>query len=153
LVPLLRGCAFSASAEAKRFTVLHDFAGTPDDGAIPFNEVSIGLDGDIYTAINLGGAHSDGAIIKLAPDGTETLLYSFEGGAKGYDPNGNVTIDPAAGDFYGTTTFGGNSAACRNGCGVLYRLAADSTYTVLRTLDVDTDGPAAAPTAMAWCSA
>lgn len=133
-------CAIAASAQARGYTVLHDFAGTPNDGAIPFNEVSFGLDGDLYGAINLGGAHNDGAIVKLAPDGTETLVYSFEGGAKGYDPNGNATIDPATGDFYGTTTFGGNSVACRNGCGVLYRLAADGTYTVLRTFDVDTDG-------------
>lgn len=130
----------TAAAQARSYTVLHNFAGAPGDGAIPLNDVSFGLDGDIYGAINLGGAQDDGAIVKLAPDGTETLLYSFQGGAQGFDPNANVTIDPVTGDFYGTATFGGDAVACRNGCGILYRLAAGGTYTVLHTFETGTDG-------------
>ncbi|HEX4078281.1 MAG TPA: hypothetical protein VHX61_05330 [Rhizomicrobium sp.] len=43
-----------------------------------------------------------------------------------------VTIEPATGDIYGSTIFGGDGG-CRNGCGVLYRLAPDGAFTVLHT--------------------
>lgn len=132
-------CAFAASAQSRPYTVLHNFAGAPGDGAIPLNDLSFGLDGNLYSAANLGGANDDGVIFKLAADGTETVLYSFVGGGQGYDPNAGVTIDPTTGDMYGTTTFGG-SQSCRGGCGVFYRFASDGTYTVLHTFDVNTDG-------------
>jgi uncharacterized repeat protein (TIGR03803 family) len=132
-------CAVAANAQAHPFTVLHNFAGAPGDGAIPLNDVSFGLDGNLYGAVNLGGTDDDGVIFRLAPDGTETILYSFVGGNQGYDPNAGVTIDPVTGDMYGTTTFGG-TGACRGGCGVLYRFAAGGTYTVLHTFDVSADG-------------
>ncbi len=132
-------CAFAASAHANHYSVLHDFAGPPADGSYPYNDVSFDAGGDVFTATNLGGAANAGTIIEIAPDGTETLLHSFDGGAGGSDPNAGVTIDPSTGDLTGTTTFGGNNA-CRNGCGVVYRLAADGTFTVLHTFKNSRDG-------------
>ncbi|HEX4080649.1 MAG TPA: choice-of-anchor tandem repeat GloVer-containing protein [Rhizomicrobium sp.] len=131
--------AFAASAQAHGYTVLHDFAGPPGDGSYPYNNVTFDGAGNLYGAANLGGSANAGVIFEIAPDGTETVLYSFDGAAGGSDPNAGVTIDPSTGDLYGTTTFGG-SDACRNGCGVLYELASDGTYTVLRTFNEDTDG-------------
>lgn len=131
-------CAFAASGHASPYTVLYNFAGPPN-GSYPYNPVSFDASGDIYGATNLGGTANAGTIFEIVPDGTETLLHSFDGAAGGSDPNAGVTIDPATGDLYGTTTFGGNGA-CRNGCGVLYELAADGTFTVLHRFDNASDG-------------
>lgn len=132
-------CALAACAQAGSYKVLHDFAGPPGDGSFPYNNISFGPDGTLYSAANLGGADDAGVIFKIAPDGTYSVLHSFDGGSGGSDPNAGVTIDPATGDLYGTTTFGGSNA-CRNGCGVLYRLAANGKFTVLRTFNDSTDG-------------
>lgn len=132
-------CTFVAGAQAHSFAVLHDFAGPPSDGSYPYNPVTFGTNGAIYGATNLGGSADSGTIFEIAADGSEMLLHSFDGAAGGSDPNAGVTLDPATGDIYGTTTFGGSNG-CRNGCGVLYRLAADGTYSVLRTFDPAKDG-------------
>jgi uncharacterized repeat protein (TIGR03803 family) len=99
--------------------------------------VTLDGSGDILGASNLGGSSNNGTIYKIAPGGTETVLYSFTG-SEGSDPNGGVTLDPA-GDLYGTTTFGGGDG-CRNGCGVLYELAANGTYTVLQEFNPASNG-------------
>ncbi len=131
--------ALAAGAQAKSFTVLHDFAGAPSDGSFPYNNVTFDAAGNLFSAVNLGGTDNDGVIFEIAPNGTETVLHSFNGSSGGSDPNAGVTLDPSTGDIYGTTTFGG-SQSCRNGCGVLYELAADGTYAVLHTFAVGTDG-------------
>ncbi|HEX3943827.1 MAG TPA: choice-of-anchor tandem repeat GloVer-containing protein [Rhizomicrobium sp.] len=127
-------CTFAANGHAESYTVLHDFAGPPSDGSYSYNNISFGADGAIYGAANLGGAANAGVIFELAPDGTYKVLHSFDGGTGGSDPNAGVTVDPTNGDLYGTTTFGG-IGACRNGCGVFYKLAADGTYSVLHSFD------------------
>ena len=131
--------SFGCTAQARGYTVVHDFAGPPGDGSFPYNKVSFGPGGEIYGATNLGGASNNGTIFKIDPDGKQTLLHSFAGGADGSDPNAGVTIDPATGNLYGTTTFAG-TGACREGCGLFYRLAADGTYTVLHDFDNTDDG-------------
>ncbi|MGH6889093.1 MAG: choice-of-anchor tandem repeat GloVer-containing protein [Rhizomicrobium sp.] len=131
--------AFAGSAQARGYSVLHNFAGEPNDGSFPYNDVTFDSAGNLYSAANLGGTANAGVIYEIAPNGTEMVLHSFDGGSGGSDPNAGVTLDPSTGNLYGTTTFGG-AANCRNGCGVLYELAADGTYTVLHTFDVSTDG-------------
>ncbi|HTT82530.1 MAG TPA: choice-of-anchor tandem repeat GloVer-containing protein [Rhizomicrobium sp.] len=130
--------AFATGAQANSFTVLHDFAGPPDDGSYPYNNVSFDAAGNLFGAANLGGSANSGVIFEIPASGTEAVLHSFDGGSGGSDPNGGVTIDPS-GDLYGTTTFGG-SGDCRNGCGVLYELATGGTYSVLRTFNPGKDG-------------
>jgi uncharacterized repeat protein (TIGR03803 family) len=67
---------------------------------------------------------------------TESLLYSFTGGADGGNPNGGLISD-SAGNLYGTTFSGGNLSACGGaGCGVVFKLSPGSsgwTETVLHT--------------------
>jgi len=133
-------CAAVTAGQAKPYTVVHDFAGAPNDGSYPFNDVSFDAAGNIYGTTNLGGGKDSGTVFKITPDGTETLLHSFDGGAGGSDPNAGVTIDPETGTFYGTTSFGGSAGACRGGCGVLYSLTSDGTYTVLHAFDNGVDG-------------
>ena len=71
------------------------------------------------------------AVFKLAPDGTETVLYSFcplSHCPDGSFPSGLVM--DAAGNLYGTTQEGGISPFVGGGAGVVFKLAPNGTYTV-----------------------
>lgn len=126
-----------AAAQARSFSVLHEFTGSPDDGSNPTSNVSVDAAGNALGTTSTGGTADAGVIYRIAPDETETVLHSFDGGRGGSGPNAGVTIDPSSGDLYGTTTFGGKNY-CNNGCGVLYRLAADGAYKVLVKFNVST---------------
>ena len=131
----LAGFAFAAPAKPA-YTVLHQFAGAPGDGAYSYSDVALDDSGNLYGTTHNGGAHDVGAIYKLAPGGAETLLHSFVlGDNKGYNPYGGITVDQSTGDLYGTTEFGGASDA-----GVIWKLAADGTYSLLHTFDDTHDG-------------
>lgn len=60
----------------------------------------------------------------------EKVLYSFQGGNDGAEPDAGLIAD-AAGNFYGTTLWGGNTACNGIGCGTIFKLAPDGTETVL----------------------
>jgi uncharacterized repeat protein (TIGR03803 family) len=130
------GASRSAPAQADpTFTILHDFAGPSGDGANSGAAVTLDNLGNIYGTTDYGGATNAGAIFELAAGGTQTLLHSFGGTGDGINPDGAVTIDPSTGDIYGGTEQGG-----ADGFGVIYKLAADRTYTVLHSFDGVNDG-------------
>jgi uncharacterized repeat protein (TIGR03803 family) len=62
--------------------------------------------GNIYGTDGNGGAYYGGGVFKLEPNGTYTLLYSFNGPTDGEGPWDGVVRD-AAGNLYGTTSTGG----------------------------------------------
>jgi len=136
--------AFAACAQAQTYNlrVIHRFTGAPNDGESP--EVGVVFDGagNLYGTTVYGGTYDGGTIFKIAKDGTETILHSFEHAEEPVLP-GEVTIDPASGDVYGTTYQGGGGCAY-NGCGEIYKLAADGTFTELHAFG-DTDGGPNAP--------
>lgn len=112
-------------------TVLHAFCSQPNcaDGAQPQSELVMDRHGNLYGTTPSGGANNDsGTVYKVAPDGTETVLYSFcaqtscTDGAWAF---GGLVRDKA-GDLYGTTDIGG-----ANNNGVVYKLAPDGAETVL----------------------
>src|ERR1035437_3973399 len=57
-------------------------------------------------AAYLGGTANAGVVFKVDTSGTETVLYSFTGGADGDYPEAGVIRD-SAGNLYGTTIGGG----------------------------------------------
>lgn len=69
-----------------------------------------------------------------------TLLNSFEGSGAGDGayPSGELLLDPA-GNLYGTTVSGGTECVVYGGCGTVFKLATDSTETILHSFD-GTDG-------------
>jgi len=81
--------------------------------------------GNLYGTTYSGGSSDNGTIFKIAPDRTYTVLHSFNG-STGANPMAGLTIDLATGDLYGLTQAGGSA-----GEGVLYKLTAGGTYTVL----------------------
>jgi uncharacterized repeat protein (TIGR03803 family) len=84
-------------------TVLHFFAGGPSDGYAPYAGLIADGAGNLYGTTFGGGASFNGLVFKLAPDGTETVLYSFAGGpSDGAAPYAGLIAD-RAGNLYGTT--------------------------------------------------
>jgi len=93
-------------------TVLHNFTGE-NDGSNP-NGLLIGPGDVLYGTTQLGGTFNSGTIYSLTPpatpggEWTETVLYSFTGGADGAEPVAGLVFGPG-GVLYGTTAGGGIS--------------------------------------------
>ena len=127
-------------------TLLHVFSSAPD-GVNPFAGVIFGSDGALYGTTVFGGNPGNGTVYKLTPSAmggtlwSETVLYSFTGGADGANPsNGSLILD-SSGALYGTTINGGSS-----GNGTVYKLAPPATgrtlwnKTVLYSFTAGADG-------------
>lgn len=93
-------------------TVLYSFSGG-SDGAYPQGGLTRNPAGNLYGVTDQGGAAGQGAVFKVAPNGTETVLYSFTGGSDGGNPDGSLLYK--SGKLYGTAYHGGADSA-----GVLY---------------------------------
>jgi len=104
-------------------TVLYNFVGG-SDAAHPTTGVVRDVNGNLYGATPYGGngcgGAGCGAVYEISSTGEETLLYSLPGGADGASPVGGVIRD-SQGNLYGTT-FGGGSANCSGGCGIIFKL-------------------------------
>lgn len=106
------GSIFKMSASDKT-TTLYSFCGDPvngicTDGSQPNLALVQGSDGNIYGTTSSGGTDGVndgyGTIFKITLDGALTTLYSFPG----YTPPSSALIEGADGNFYGTTSTGGN---------------------------------------------
>jgi uncharacterized repeat protein (TIGR03803 family) len=79
-------------------------------------------------------------VVKLDPSGKLSVLYTFQGGADGSTPVAGLIAD-SAGNLYGTTALGGDTACnSGDGCGTVFRLAPDGTKTILHTFTGSPDG-------------
>jgi uncharacterized repeat protein (TIGR03803 family) len=87
-------------------------------------------DGNFY-AVSSSGGTGRGVIARIAPDGTLSVLHAMATNEEGYSPFAGV-IQGSDGNLYGTTYLGGDK-----GGGVVYKVALDGTYTVLRHLGQD----------------
>jgi uncharacterized repeat protein (TIGR03803 family) len=110
-------------------TVLYNFTGG-EDGGWPIAGVIRDAAGNLYGTTYSGGTSANGCaqfcgvVFKLDPAGNETVLYSFTEAADGGNPTAPL-IQDAAGDLYGTTTFGGDfTGTCGGviGCGTVFKL-------------------------------
>ncbi len=101
-------------------TVLHSFLGGAD-GATPNGGVIENASGRFFGTTTAGGASGAGTVYSLWGR-TETVLYSFAGGATdGSDPQAGLAMD-GSGNLYGTTSAGGAS-----GNGTVFELIAPKT--------------------------
>lgn len=114
-------------------TVLYSFRGG-DDGNSPRATLISDQSGNFYgTTAGGGGNCNCGTVFKLAPDGTEAVLYAFQGGTDGLFPFGGLVMDKA-GNLYGTTYSGGHDQTCDNtekGCGTVFKISTNGGETVL----------------------
>jgi len=131
-------------------TVLHAFGHTTGDGAYPSSDLILDEQGNLYGTTSEGGTDrcvgyqnqpiGCGTVFKLAPDGTETVLYAFRGlHGDGSVPDGGLIRDKA-GNLYGTTAAGGTGCHQDKGCGTVFKLAPDGTETVLYAFAGGRDG-------------
>src|SRR5262249_29065305 len=109
------------------FTILHNFRGAPD-GEYPFSGVTRDDAGNLYGTTFSGGipncgiSTGCGVVYKLSPDGKETILHRFTGGADGSFPYAALILDQA-GNLYGTADMGGDVTKCYSeGCGTVYKV-------------------------------
>jgi uncharacterized repeat protein (TIGR03803 family) len=131
------GTVFKLAASGTE-SVLYSFAGG-SDGAYPFASLILDAKGNLYSTTYQGGSSNHGTVFKLAPSGTETVLYAFAGGSDGTSPDSSLTMDKK-GNLYSSTLYGGNLSDCSgNGCGTTFRLAPDGTKTILHAF-AGTDG-------------
>ncbi len=90
-------------------TALYYFAGGQDGGG-PQSGVIFDQAGNLFGTTAGGGQFGGGTVYELSPSGsgwTEKILYSFRGGSDGSGPVGGLIMD-AAGNLYGTASFGGD---------------------------------------------
>lgn len=136
------GTVFKIKPDGRR-QVLHAFTGA--DGIYPASDLSLDGSGNIYGTASNGGSDCDGTgqgcgvVFRLAPDGTESVLYAFEGGSHGAYSTGGVIMDDS-GTLYGTTNNGGIDCDGSGGCGTVYKLAPDGTETGLHSFTGGGDG-------------
>ncbi len=133
--------------DPEEYETLYSFTGPPADGAGPFSPLLLDANGNLYGTTSSGGSSSAcqggcGAVFKLTPNGsawTETVLYSFSGGADGGTPYAGLVADQH-GNLYGTTFNGGGSC----NCGVVFELIPNQdgswTESVLWTFTGGSDG-------------
>ncbi len=103
------------------------------DGSSPYGSLLLGSDGNLYGLTYIGGAYGGGEAFRIAPDGSQTLLYSFGAGSDGANPHGSL-IEGSDGNFYGVTAYGGSY-----GHGVLFRLSASGIESVLYAFGAGAD--------------
>jgi len=126
------GTVFRVAPDGRE-KVLYAFQGH-GDGEWP-GAVTLAMDSadNFYGTTQSGGAYSYGTVFKLGPDGTETVLYSFTGQSDGGGPYAGVILD-AGGNIYGATPYEGDlSCDYGEGCGTVFKIAADGTESTLYT--------------------
>lgn len=113
--------------------VLFSFSSKNGGGFNPEGGVAIDKEGNLYGTLYGGGAsNAGGEIYKVAPGAggqwTPSLVYEFKGhnAGDGSQPQG-ILIWDKAGNLYGTTILGGNSAKC--GCGTVFEMTPESGGT------------------------
>jgi uncharacterized repeat protein (TIGR03803 family) len=106
----------------------------PDGSA--YTSVAEGADGNLYVVASSGGQSSQiaqpGALLRISKTGSGfEVIHAFCSAANCSDGAAPTSLVPASdGNFYGSAGSGG-SFTCYLGCGVVFRLATDGTYTVL----------------------
>jgi uncharacterized repeat protein (TIGR03803 family) len=120
-------------ASAQTLKALYSFTGAADGGD-PFPALIRDAAGNLYGTTDYAGTSFAGVVFKVSKTGTETVLYSFTGGADGQYPYAPLVRD-AAGNLYGTTQYGGTS-----NLGVVFKLSATGKETVLHSFTGGADG-------------
>jgi uncharacterized repeat protein (TIGR03803 family) len=141
------GAVFKLDSEGNE-TVLHSFAGPPNDGEGPLAGLIADSNGNLYGTTFEGGLQTNcsfgcGTVFKVTVTGKETVLYRFNGGADGATPFG-ASLLLSGGALYGTTLVGGNTSGfCQGqgfipGCGTVFKVD-KAGETVLHSF-IGTDG-------------
>ncbi|HEY1710331.1 MAG TPA: choice-of-anchor tandem repeat GloVer-containing protein [Rhizomicrobium sp.] len=127
------GIAYSVSNGT--MTVLHNFGSALEDGQGPETGLIRDRSGNLYGTTHGGGGGiiDGGTLFKIDANNVYSVLHAFNDMDKGFVPSG-VIVDEA-GNFYGTTIFGG-----ANQLGTIYKMTPDGTETLLYSFTGGPDG-------------
>jgi uncharacterized repeat protein (TIGR03803 family) len=138
------GTVFKITPEGT-LTTLYNFCSHSNctDGIWPYAGLTVGTDGNFYGTTALGGADGElglGTFFQITPAGRLTTRYSFcsqPDCADGSKPEAALVL-AADGNFYGTTTNGGNvydgaTGYCpaSYGCGTLFKITTSGKLITL----------------------
>ena len=138
--------AATSSAAGEPFNVLHSFEGPPS-GSRPYAALVVGADGNLYGTTGEGGTGTRclgqgcGTIFRTRPNGTTTILHSFDNVTDGSAPLAGLLL-AADGKFYGTTYVGGPLVG-----GTLFSITPKGKFKLLHTFQrrgVGGSGPSTA---------
>jgi uncharacterized repeat protein (TIGR03803 family) len=118
--------------------VLYNFTNGADGGN-PQSGLILDAEGNLYGTTSQGGVYGYGTVFELSATGTETVLYSFTGGADGGFPLAGLVRD-ANGNLYGTTYEGGAYGFGDMGYGTVFELSQAGKETVLYSFTGGADG-------------
>jgi uncharacterized repeat protein (TIGR03803 family) len=141
------GSVFEITKTGK-LTTLYSFCAQPScaDGDEPDGTLIQAADGAFYGTTVSGGANycqsygGCGTIFRITPEGKLTTLYNFCSQTNCTDGSGPGAglVQGTDGDFYGTTTGGGDL----NNDGTVFKITASGTLTTLHVFDgTDGSGP------------
>jgi uncharacterized repeat protein (TIGR03803 family) len=128
---LALAATISSPLQAQTYSALYEFGGQTQDPENPQYSglIAQGRDGELYStapATPLGLCSFCGAVFKITPSGTVTVVYDFnDATGSGYTPYGGVVLG-TDGNFYGTTKAGGKLNE-----GTLFKITASGTLTPL----------------------
>ncbi len=131
------------AADARAFQSLYQFQGGAD-GDASVDKLLLDNSGNLYGVTT---ANDDvlGTVFKLAPDGTETVLYAFQYVSQQASvPTGGVVMD-AQGNLYGEAKNGGayrcpEISTANPDCGSVFKLAPNGTMTTIVSFQGGADG-------------
>jgi uncharacterized repeat protein (TIGR03803 family) len=120
--------------------VIYSFTGGPD-GNEPVGALAQGADGNFYGMTTGGALNGDGGVFRMTPSGALTNLYSFTGGADGYNPAGAL-VQGTDGDFYGVTR---RNVIVHNGVGfqfygTIFKISTNGALKTLYALNPSVSG-------------
>jgi uncharacterized repeat protein (TIGR03803 family) len=137
------GCgAVYRSTLSGTLTALYSFCSKTGctDGSYPLAALVQASNGNFYGTTQTGGANNLGTVFELTPAGKLTTLYNFcsqSACADGSNPEAAL-VQGTDGNFYGTTTNGGNvyngaTGYCFSsyGCGTAFKITPSGTLTTL----------------------
>jgi uncharacterized repeat protein (TIGR03803 family) len=111
--------------------VLYSFTGTGGDGANPSAPL-VNIHGTLYGTTASGGTSNEGAVFKINSSGSESVIYSFQGGSDGAVPQSLAVLN---GTLYGTTSYGGSKNV-----GTVFSVTTAGKESVLYAFKGGTDG-------------
>jgi uncharacterized repeat protein (TIGR03803 family) len=120
---------------SENFSELYTFDYSDDIGSYANNYLIQGIDGNFYGTTPFGGSAGAGTVFKWDATGNISILHEFDGGSGGANPSAGV-IQARDGNFYGTTSGGGND----NSEGVAFKLTASGEFSILHTFNGTSDG-------------
>jgi len=135
--------ALLSGARAQETTLL-SFDANNDNPAVPYSGVIFDKEGNLYGTLMDGGGnyknceYGCGAVYELTADGTENLLYQFQGMGNGSSdgalPYASLVRD-SKGNLYGTTHVGGT-----DNFGTVFKVTPEGVETILHSFTGGSDG-------------